>query len=267
MEDSHGTYGARKVWLQLNREGVSMARCTVERLMRSAGLVGVRRGKTKRTTVADPGSQRAADLVQRRFAALVPDRLWVADITYVSTWSGWVYVALVTDAYARRILGWRVATTMSTQLVLDALEQAIWTRQRADRTVDHVVAHSDRGSQYTSIRYSERFAEVGIAASMGQRRRLLRQRPGRVGQQLVQGRSDPAPRPPGAASTPSSSPPPNGSTGTTTGACTSTARHSTSRTRGRVPRSPPSPATRRAHRLRQSPDTPREFTSLRPQGE
>jgi putative transposase len=135
--------------------------------MRSAGLVGVRRGKIKRTTVADPGAQRPADLVQRRFGALVPDRLWVADITYVSTWSGWVYVALVTDAYARRILGWRVATTMTTQLVLDALEQAIWTRQRADRTVEHVVAHSDRGSQYTSIRYSERLAEVGIAASVG----------------------------------------------------------------------------------------------------
>ncbi|ACV77641.1 Integrase catalytic region [Nakamurella multipartita DSM 44233] len=166
-ENNHGTYGARKVWLQLNREGVSVARCTVERLMRSAGLVGVRRGKIKRTTVADPGAQRPADLVQRRFGALVPDRLWVADITYVSTWSGWVYVALVTDAYARRILGWRVATTMTTQLVLDALEQAIWTRQRADRTVEHVVAHSDRGSQYTSIRYSERLAEVGIAASVG----------------------------------------------------------------------------------------------------
>lgn len=166
-ENNHGTYGARKVWLQLNREGVPVARCTVERLMRSAGLVGVRRGKTRRTTVADPAAARPADLVQRRFAAQVPDRLWVADITYVSTWSGWVYVALVTDAYARRILGWRVATTMTTQLVLDALEQAIWTRERLGQSVEHVVAHSDRGSQYTSIRYSERLAEAGIAASVG----------------------------------------------------------------------------------------------------
>jgi len=104
-ENNHGTYGARKVWLQLNREGVPVARCTVERLMRSAGLVGVRRGKTRRTTVADPAAARPADLVQRRFAAQVPDRLWVADITYVSTWSGWVYVALVTDAYARWLWG------------------------------------------------------------------------------------------------------------------------------------------------------------------
>ena len=142
-ENNHGTYGARKVWLQLNREGVPVARCTVERLMRSAGLVGVRRGITRRTTVADPTAARPADLVQRRFAAQVPDRLWVADITYVSTWSGWVYVALVTDAYARRILGWRVATTMTTQLVLDALEQAIWTRERLGQSVEHVVAHSD----------------------------------------------------------------------------------------------------------------------------
>ena len=166
-ENNHGTYGARKVWLQLNREGITVARCTVERLMRGAGLVGVRRGKTKRTTIADPAAQRAADLVQRRFAALVPDRWWGADITYVSTWSGWVYVALVTDAYARRILGWRVAITMNTQLVLDALEQAIWTRERSGQSLEHVVAHSDRGSQYTSIRYSKRLAEVGIAASVG----------------------------------------------------------------------------------------------------
>ena len=101
------------------------------------------------------------------FAALAPDRLWVADITYVSTWSGWVYVAFVIDAYARRILGWRVGTTMTTQLVLDALEQAIWTRQRSGQSVAHVVAHSDRGSQYTSIRYTERLAEAGIAASVG----------------------------------------------------------------------------------------------------
>ena len=165
--NNQGTYGARKVWLQLNREGIPAARCAVERLMRRAGLAGVVRGKTRRTTIADLAAQRPADMVGRRFATFLPDRLWVADITYVSTWSGWVYVAFVTDAYARRILGWRVGTTMTTQLVLDALEQAIWTRQRHDQTVEHVVAHSDRGSQYTSIRYTERLTEAGIAASVG----------------------------------------------------------------------------------------------------
>jgi putative transposase len=160
-------YGARKVWLALNREGIPVARCTVERLMRDLGLAGARRGKVKKTTIADPAAQRAADLVARRFAPTAPDRLWVADITYVSAWSGWVYVAFVTDAYARRIVGWRCGTTMSTQLVLDALEQAIWTRERVGSDVGSVVAHSDRGSQYTAVKYGERLAEAGIAASVG----------------------------------------------------------------------------------------------------
>ena len=124
-EQNFAVYGARKVWLQLNREGIPVARCTVERLMARMGLVGVRRGVVKRTTIADPAAERARDLVLRNFQPLAPDRLWVADITYVSTWSGWVYVAFVIDAYARRILGWRTGSTMSTQLVLDALEQAI----------------------------------------------------------------------------------------------------------------------------------------------
>jgi putative transposase len=159
--ENFGVYGARKVWLQLNREiaagtalalqGVGyVARCTVERLMRELGLTGAVRGKVKKTTIADPAGQRADDLVQRRFAPAGPDRLWVMDMTYVSTWSGWVYTAFVTDAYARRILGWRCGTSMSTQLVLDALEQAIWTRQRdatGDGALESVVAHSDRGSQ------------------------------------------------------------------------------------------------------------------------
>jgi putative transposase len=169
--DHFGVYGARKVWLQLNREGIVVARCTVERLMRGDGLVGVRRGKVKRTTVPDPAGARAADLVRRRFTPAAPDRLWVADMTYVSTWSGWVYVALVTDAYARRILGWRCGTSMSAQLVLDALEQAIWTRQRTgadgDGSLESVVAHSDRGAQYTSLRYGERLADAGITPSVG----------------------------------------------------------------------------------------------------
>ena len=164
---NYGVYGARKVWLTLNREGIAVARCTVERLMRDDGLRGAVRGKVKRTTIADTAAERAADLVQRRFAPTVPDRLWVADMTYVSTWTCWVYVAFVIDAYARRILGWRAGTSMSTQLVLDALEQAVWTRKRAGASLDSVVAHTDRGSQYTSIRYTERLEEAGIAASVG----------------------------------------------------------------------------------------------------
>ena len=162
-----GVYGARKVWLQLNRERVVVARCTVERLMCQMGLVGARRGRSKRTTVADAAAERAMDLALRNFKPTAPDRLWVADITYVSTWSGWVYVAFVVDAYARRILGWRAGTTMSTQLVLDALDQAIWTRQHAGSGPRDVVAHSDRGSQYTSVKYSERLQEAGITASVG----------------------------------------------------------------------------------------------------
>ena len=176
-KENFAVYGARKVWLQLNREATAadprldglgyVARCTVERLMRDLALAGAVRGKVKKTTIADPGAHRADDLVARRFAPLSPDRLWVCDITYVSTWSGWVYTAFVTDAYARRILGWRCGTTMSTQLVLDALDQAIWTRQRTGDDLESVVAHSDRGSQYTALKYGERLAEAGIAASVG----------------------------------------------------------------------------------------------------
>jgi putative transposase len=169
--ENFGVYGARKVWLQLNREGIAVARCTVERLMRELGLTGAVRGKAKKTTIADPDHQRAADLVARQFAPLAPDRLWVMDMTYVSTWSGWVYVAFVTDAYARRLLGWRCGTSMTTQLVLDALEQAIWTRQRVtaagEGMLESVVAHSDRGSQYTAVKYGERLADAGIDASVG----------------------------------------------------------------------------------------------------
>jgi putative transposase len=161
-------YGARKVWLALNREGIAVARCTVERLMRGLGLVGVRRGKKVRTTVADGSAPRPADLVDRHFAAPAPDRLWVADFTYVSTWSGTVYVAFVIDAYARRILGWRVATTMRTELVLDALEQALWTRAReGSLDLTGLVHHNDAGSQYTSIAFTERLAEAGVDASVG----------------------------------------------------------------------------------------------------
>ena len=165
---NYGVYGARKVWLVLNREGIAVARCTVERLMTELGLTGAVRGKVKRTTIADPAAARPADLVQRRFAPPAPNRLWVADLTYVSTWSGFAYVAFVTDAYARRILGWRVASTMTTTMVLDGIEQAIWTRQREGLfDLKDVVHHTDRGSQYTSIRFTERLAEAGIQPSVG----------------------------------------------------------------------------------------------------
>lgn len=165
---NYGVYGARKVWLALNREGIEVARCTVERLMADLGLHGAVRGKAKRTTIADPTAGRPADLVGRQFAPPAPNRLWVADLTYVSTWSGFAYVAFVTDAYARRILGWRVATTMTTAMALDSIEQAIWNRQREGvLDLKDVVHHTDRGSQYMSVRFTERLAEAGIQPSVG----------------------------------------------------------------------------------------------------
>ena len=167
-QDNYGVYGARKVWLALNREGVAVARCTVERLMRELGLAGARRGKRSRTTVPDPAAARPADLVRRRFSPPAPDRLWVADFTYVPTWAGMVYVAFVIDAYSRRILGWRAATSMRTALVLDALEQALWARRRDGRgSLAGLVHHTDAGSQYTSIAVTERLAAAGAQPSVG----------------------------------------------------------------------------------------------------
>jgi putative transposase len=166
--DNYGVYGPRKVWLQLNREGIEVARCTVERLMKDLGLHGIRRGKKWKTTIADPAAARPADLVQRRFNPTRPDALWVADFSYVTTWVGVVYVAFVIDAYARRILGWRAAMSMRTQLVLDALEQAVWVRRREG--VDGLfglVHHTDAGSQYTSIAFTERLAVIGVSPSIG----------------------------------------------------------------------------------------------------
>jgi putative transposase len=166
--DNYGVFGARKVWLVLNRQGIPVARCTVERLMRELGLRGVVRGKHRRTTIPDEHAVRPADLVQRRFDVTAPNRLWVADFTYVATWSGTVYVAFVIDAYSRRILGWRAATSMTTPLVLDALEQAIWTRGRAGVTDLHgLVHHTDAGSQYTSIAFTSRLLDAGVDASVG----------------------------------------------------------------------------------------------------
>ena len=158
-------YGADKVWMQMNREGQAVARCTVERLMRRMSLRGVRRGKAVRTTVADPKRPCPLDKVNRQFKASRPNQLWVSDFTYVSTWQGWLYVAFVIDVFARRIVGWRVSSSMRTDFVLDALEQALWARQpERDSSLVH---HSDRGSQYVSIRYSERLAEAGIEPSVG----------------------------------------------------------------------------------------------------
>ena len=158
-------YGADKVWRQLRREGTEVARCTVERLMRRLGLRGVVRGKVVRTTVPDSATPCPLDLVNRQFRADRPNQLWVSDFTYVSTWQGWLYVAFVIDVYARRIVRWRVSRSMTTDFVLDALEQALYARQpERDGSLVH---HSDRGSQYVSIRYSERLAEAGIEPSVG----------------------------------------------------------------------------------------------------
>jgi transposase InsO family protein len=157
-------YGAQKVWRQLKREGIAVARCTVERLMRKQGLAGVRRGKVVRTTVPNPAAPCPRDHVNRQFVAQRPNQLWVSDFTYVSTWQGFVYVAFVIDVYARFIVGWRVSRNMQTDFVLDALEQALCARQ-PDR--DSLIHHSDRGVQYVSIRYTERLAEAGIEPSVG----------------------------------------------------------------------------------------------------
>ena len=163
--ENFGVYGARKVWRQLRREGFEVARCTVERLMRVMGLQGAVRGKTVRTTIPDPAQPCPRDKVNRQFQAPAPNRLWVSDFTYVATWRGFVYVAFVIDTYARRIVGWRVSGSASAGFVLDALEQAIHDRQPAKGT--GLVAHSDRGSQYLAIRYTERLAEEGIEPSVG----------------------------------------------------------------------------------------------------
>ena len=159
-------YGADKVWLQMNREGIVVARCTVERLMRAMGLQGARRGRAVRTTTPDTSAPCPLDHVNRHFHASRPNELWVSDFTYVSTWHGWLYVAFVGDVYARRFVGWRVSRSMQTDFVLDALEQALYERQPAAHVLTH---HSDRGSQYVSIRYTERLDQAGIQPSVGSR--------------------------------------------------------------------------------------------------
>jgi putative transposase len=158
-------YGARKVWKQLQREAIPVARCTVERLMADLGLRGVVRGRRVRTTTPDLLAERPRDLVQRAFTATRPNQLWVSDFTYVATWRGFVYVAFVIDVFSRRIVGWRAATSMRSDLALDALEQALYDRE----TDEALIHHSDRGAQHLSIRYTERLAEAGIEPSVGSR--------------------------------------------------------------------------------------------------
>jgi putative transposase len=165
--DNFGVYGVDKVWAQLNREGTSVARCTVARLMRELGLRGVVRGKPKFTTIADAAADRPRDLVDRRFRAGAPNRLWVADLTYVRTWTGFVYVAFITDVYSRMIVGWQASRSLRSDLALDALEQAIWARSERGHRLDELVHHSDRGVQYLAIRYTERLAETGAVNSVG----------------------------------------------------------------------------------------------------
>ena len=161
--ENRQVYGARKVWLQLEREGVPVARCTVERLMQAKGLAGAVRGKTFKTTVVDESASRPEDRVNRDFTATRPNELWVADLTYVATWSGFVYIAFVIDVYSRMIVGWRASRSLRTDLALDALEQALYARPHTD----DLIHHSDRGVQYLSIRYTERLAEAGIEPSVG----------------------------------------------------------------------------------------------------
>jgi putative transposase len=163
--ENFGVYGVRKVWRQMNREGFAVARCTIERVMRDLGLQGVIRGKPVRTTISDKAAPCPLDQVNRQFHAPAPNMLWVSDFTYVATWASFVYVAFVIDVYARYIVGWRVSRTAHASFVLDALEQAIH-----DRRPTHcggLIHHSDRGSQYVSIKYTERLAEAGIEPSVG----------------------------------------------------------------------------------------------------
>jgi putative transposase len=165
--ENYGVYGARKIWHELLRRGVRVARCTVERLMRQAGLRGLLRDKSPRTTRPAAETDRPRDLVKRDFTAAGPNQLWVADLTYVRTAVGWVYAAFVLDVYSRMIVGWQVATSLYTDLALDALKMAIWRRQNQGADLGGLIHHSDRGVQYRAIRYSQRLAETGAVASVG----------------------------------------------------------------------------------------------------
>jgi putative transposase len=170
-KENYGVYGIKKVWAQIGREGGvggrQVARCTVGRLMKSAGLRGVSRAKSPTTTRRGAGPDTRPDLVDREFTATAPNQLWVADITYVRTFSGWVYASFVLDVFSRRIVGWQLSTNLYTDLALDALNMGIWTRQHAGADLADLIHHSDRGVQYTAVRYSERLADVEAVASVG----------------------------------------------------------------------------------------------------
>lgn len=166
-KEHRSVYGADKLWAQLKREGIPVARCTVERLMRELGIAGVVRGKFVRTTWSDEAAARPADLVDRHFRAAAPNRLWVADLTYVKTHAGWVYLAFIIDVFSRRIVGWQASRSLRTDLALDALEMAIWARR--GEKLDGLIHHSDRGVQYLAIRYTERLADAGAVTSVGSR--------------------------------------------------------------------------------------------------
>jgi putative transposase len=166
--DNLGVYGARKIHAELNRQGTVVARCTVERLMKAEGLRGIRREKGRRTTIGEGAeTPRPADLVERKFVATAPNELWVADLTYVRTHSGWVYAAFILDVFSRLVIGWQVSTSLRTDLALDALDMGLWARQRAGQDVTGLTHHSDRGVQYRAIRYTERLAEAEAVASVG----------------------------------------------------------------------------------------------------
>lgn len=174
IKDAHkanlGVYGARKIHAELNREGVQVARCTVERLMKAEGLRGIPREKIRKTTNGDSAqTERPEDLVKRKFTATGPNQLWVADLTYVRTHAGWTYVAFVLDVFSRMIVGWQVSTSLRTDLALDALDMGLWARRRAGQDVTGLIHHSDRGVQYRAIRYTERLAEAEAVASVGSR--------------------------------------------------------------------------------------------------
>ena len=166
FNDNFAVYGVVKIWRQLNREGVTVANCTVRRLMRDLGISGARRGRQfKVTTIADEDQHRPEDLVDRKFVAPAPNRLWVADLTYVKTHTGWVYVAFIIDVFSRAVVGWQASTSLRSDLALDALEMAIYARN--NRGLAGLIHHNDRGVQYLSIRYSERLGEAEIVASVG----------------------------------------------------------------------------------------------------
>ena len=214
-EQNYKVYGVRKVWHQMKREGFDVARCTVARLMKDLGLEGVIRGKKARTTIPDKSQPCPLDKVNRQFRVPAPNMLWVSDFTYVATWQGFVYVAFVIDAFARRIVGWRVSRTANAGFVLDALEQAVHQRQPGSG----LVHHSDRGSQYLSIRYTERLADAGIE-TLGRERLVTRMTTHwRKPSTACSRRRSSTAVAHGAASTPWNTPPSNGSTGSTTAAC------------------------------------------------